>query len=142
MIPIRGLIEIKDPFYRYKMAKIDYIIGKTKIHLMNLDEIYVNIGIHDNKLFPKFLEKRLSTNIVKSKYKISLSNKINIKDINNCLYEFIEYFVICPECRLPETNFLINNKKLYLSCKACGAENKIVKTDYTKKIIKIIKNNK
>lgn len=140
MIPIRGLEEIKDPFYRYKMSKIEHTIGKTKIYLTNLDDIYDEIKIHDNTLFPKFMAKKLSTNVDQSKHKVSLSNKIDIDSIYDCLYEFIEYFVICQECRLPETTFILSNKKLYLSCRACGHEEKIIKNDHTKRIINIIKN--
>lgn len=134
MIPMKGL-------KNYKMSKIEYINGKRKIHLINLDQIYTELKIHDERLFPKFLEKKLSTNVSISKYKVSLSNKFNIKTIIDCLYEFIEYFVLCQECKSPDTSFILENKKLYICCHTCGIECKIIKNDITKKIIKMIKKN-
>lgn len=133
-IPMKGL-------KNYKMSKIEYINGKRKIHLINLDQIYMELKIHDDRLFPKFLEKKLSTNVSISKYKVSLSNKISIKTIIDCFYEFVEYFVLCQECKSPDTSFILENKKLYICCHTCGIESKIIKNDITKKIIKMIKKN-
>eukprot|EP00274_Cyanoptyche_gloeocystis_P005754 CAMPEP_0196655898 /NCGR_PEP_ID=MMETSP1086-20130531/10238_1 /TAXON_ID=77921 /ORGANISM="Cyanoptyche gloeocystis , Strain SAG4.97" /LENGTH=429 /DNA_ID=CAMNT_0041988429 /DNA_START=247 /DNA_END=1536 /DNA_ORIENTATION=+ len=52
---------------------------------------------------------------------------------------FIEKFVLCPVCKLPEADLEIDKKEnIYLNCKACGSTNMV---DMRHKLVKFIQNN-
>ena len=43
-------------------------------------------------------------------------------DLQTNLFKYIEAFVLCPECRLPETIYSIKNEIIHAKCAACGAK--------------------
>ena len=51
-------------------------------------------------------------------------------DLVKILNKFIEEYVLCPQCRLPETMLVVKHKKdLLHRCAACGAECQIDAND-------------
>ena len=42
--------------------------------------------------------------------------------LQNLIHRYIELFVLCPNCRLPETEYKIKNDCIYHRCAACGAK--------------------
>lgn len=117
-----------DDFYRYKRSgvTVKYINkngGTTVIN--NLDTISNELHIDINQLV-KFIQKRLGISKIQN---CSITGKIDIKILENCVDEFTAEFVLCenPKCRLPERN---NDTGL---CNACGYQqkkhNKLVETE-------------
>lgn len=142
MEPIRGLTEINDPFYRYKMEKIKFSREKTKTCISNLEEIAKYLGIPNVEIILSFLKKRLSISIVNNKNRLIITNKVNTKNIQDALYEFIEIFVLCQneKCKKPELIYNIHKDKLQCQCKACGHLAYIIDTNLTSPTIKTFMN--
>ena len=44
------------------------------------------------------------------------------QDLQTNLFKYIEAFVLCPQCRLPETVYSIKSEIIYQKCSACGAK--------------------
>jgi translation initiation factor 5 len=42
--------------------------------------------------------------------------------LQELIHRYIEKFVLCPNCRLPESEYKIKNGTIYHRCKACGAK--------------------
>jgi len=146
MINVRGLDDKNDsdPCFRYKMQALKLEKQKTKDVILNINDIGDNLS-RDPKMLVEFLKKKFGTQM---KYSATL-NKIEIKgisqiDLQKAIYEFIEYFVLCPTCRNPETILRKKKENLYISCKACSHDeqikmtNKIV-SNTSDNIIKLIK---
>ncbi len=126
MEPIRGKTEINDPFYRYKMTKLSFKKEKTKTLILNLDKIATEIKV-DFKFMISFLKNKLATaikldNTDTNHIKVIISNQVDINLVQTSLYEFIEIYVLCPKCKLPE---VIMEDKLYLNCDACSTRSLI-----------------
>lgn len=124
MEPIRGKNEIDDPFYRYKMTKIGFKKEKTKTVVLNLDKIASELKV-DFKFMINFMKSKLSIaikidNSDTNHVKVIISNHVDTNQIQNSLYEFIEMYVLCPKCRLPETVMEEKNKQTILNCNACS----------------------
>jgi translation initiation factor 5 len=73
--------------------------------------------------------------------KWTLNGRYTQDTIQNYIYEFIEYFVLCKHCRIPETVFHLESKKdnAKIKCSACSKQSDIIYNSHTEKVIKLIK---
>lgn len=123
-INIQGIKDIDDSLYRYKMMKPVVTKLKTKTELSNLDAVCKDLNRTPHMLI-EFLKKKFGTNFVQKDNKYTTTKVLSYEEIMNTIREFIEYFVLCPNCKLPETECIID-KKLNISCKCCSFSNDIV----------------
>lgn len=139
MEPIRGKTEIIDPFYRYKMEKIIFRAEKTKTSIMNLDKIAADLKVPGAECIILFFKKRLAMQMTHGNQGLIISRHVDFKIIHDALYEFIDYFVLCKNCGLPELSYAIRNKQFIADCASCGTSNEIKKNQYTEPVIKFMK---
>jgi translation initiation factor 5 len=45
--------------------------------------------------------------------------------LQDLMHRYIEKFVLCPNCRLPESEYKIKNDCIFHRCKACGAKDMV-----------------
>lgn len=123
MINIRGIKSNidNDMFYRYKMHCPKLIEHKNTKIFDNLNEICKDLN-RDKKIILKFLKNKLNVNIIDKNDKILLPKTISTDQILNNIYEYIEKYVLCPNCKLPETILQENQ----IQCKCCSYSGKIV----------------
>ena len=139
---IRGLEEIDDPSYRYKMPKMTFQKERTKTRITNLDKIADTLKVPQS-LIVSFIKKRLSINITSKKDGIIVSNDVDISAVQNALYEFIEHFVICKSCKFPELQyFQYSKKEIATMCDSCGHSTLLTSNDNTKSGIKSMASSK
>ena len=120
-----------DSSYRYKMQPVKSTInGKGNgifTMLMNLDEIS-NALNHPPILLLKFLS--LSFGSISNEEKIFITGGYTDTQIQETLQIYINRFVICPACSIPETipQLKKESKKnilLELKCSACGKTSEV-----------------
>merc|ERR1712157_647575 len=46
----------------------------------------------------------------------------NDKVLQDLIHKYVETFVLCPNCNLPETEYKIKSGLIYHKCAACGAK--------------------
>lgn len=139
MEPIRGKTEIIDPFYRYKMEKMVFRIERTKTSIMNLDKIALSLKIPDPECIIIFFKKRLAMQMAQGNQGLIISRHVDSKIMQDALYEFIDYFVLCKSCSLPELTYATRNKHFIADCASCGTTNEIKINQYTEPVIKHMK---
>lgn len=108
-----------DPFYRYKMTQVHINVQKTKTNFTNFDAIIKEIG-RDQKQLTSFLNKYFATSWIYKDNCLSTTKIISKSDLQTSILEFIKQFVLCPNCKNPETVIGLNKKKKTFSCKACS----------------------
>lgn len=135
-----------DPNFRYKMIKPKYeFIGKgngCKTIITNLDKVCKSLGVPFSILL-KHIGAKTGSNITNQDYSITghISNKI----LDDCIFDYINIFLKCAICDLPETFPKIigkkKNKDIQFNCRACGEHYQIKNpsTCQTKTINNIIK---
>ena len=122
--------DIEDPFYRYKMPILQIKIeGKgngIKTIIPNLTAIADALGRHPDYIlkFFGFIKGTATINDNKSNRYI-INGSHNINELNSVLDKFIELYILCKQCRNPETLLNVSKEKIYLKCKACGVTNPI-----------------
>lgn len=118
-INIEGLSDVMDPFYRYTMTKMNIIRHKNKTVIDNIDTVCKDLE-RDPKLLVDFYKKKFSISIIYKDNVMSTSANIQYDQFHLMLREFIEQYVLCEKCKLPETDIQIKDDKIKLSCKCCS----------------------
>ncbi len=139
MEPIRGKTEIIDPFYRYKMEKMVFRVERTKTSIMNLDKIASSLKIPSAECIVIFFKKRLAMQMIQCSQGLIISRHVDLKIIQDTLYEFIDFFVLCKNCNLPELAYVVRNKQIVTDCASCGTTNEIKKNQYSEPVMKYMK---
>jgi translation initiation factor 2 beta subunit (eIF-2beta)/eIF-5 len=116
--------KINDNFYRYKMDKIITTQtgrgGNCHTILDNLDKIAGQINT-STELLLQYIAMNLGCN---NKEPNTLKGHYNIDKIQEVIYLFINFAVLCQKCTIPELvpNVIRDGKKLsiIMKCSACG----------------------
>ncbi len=70
----------------------------------------------------KYLAKETATNaIIDETGRLVLNGRFSNRQINDLIKSYINQFVICPECKRPDTNITEKQGIKMLHCEACGA---------------------
>jgi translation initiation factor 5 len=128
MINIAGLTPVDDPSYRYKMPRIlPKVEGRgngIKTVLVNI----VDIGTALNRDAPeitKFFGFELgaqTTFSVEEDSRAVVNGSHSSQDLQQLLTKYIEMFVLCKNCKLPETHYKIKGGIINQKCLACGSK--------------------
>jgi translation initiation factor 5 len=116
-----GVANKDDDHYRYKrpklVVKIESSGNGVKTKIVNIDEVSVSL-YRQSDVLVKYFSYSLGTIAEKND---TLKGHHTYEILNNLLETFIEKYVQCVLCKIPETDFLFDSKKkLKSKCKACG----------------------
>lgn len=127
MLNIAGYKSIDDPEYRYKMPRL---VGKIEGRGNGIKTVVVNcsdIALSLHRM-PAEVTKFFGCELgAQSKYdpeseRSVVNGAFDNNTMQQHLSKYIENFVLCPACRLPETKYKFRNQCIYHRCLACGAE--------------------
>ncbi|CAD6505313.1 BgTH12-00805 [Blumeria graminis f. sp. triticale] len=117
--------DIKDPFYRYKMERLQSKIeGKgngIKTVIVNLSSVASSLarpGAYVIKYFGFELGAQTNSNPADDRWIINGAHEAS--KLQDYLDGFINKFVLCKKCKNPETDVIIKDGHIVLDCKACG----------------------
>ncbi|WP_423743246.1 translation initiation factor IF-2 subunit beta (plasmid) [Haladaptatus sp. SPP-AMP-3] len=98
--------------------------------LTNLDDIADALS-RDGEHVHSALQRELGTSGKYEEGQARYSGSFTESDFNTALDEYVEEFVICSECGLPDTRLVRENRNLMLRCDACGAFRPVTKRSTT-----------
>ena len=75
--------------------------------------------------FLKYLLKELATSGEVTKSALILGTKVPASRINDKVQEYLKDFVICPECKRPDTKLEKEDNVTFMKCSACGAKHAV-----------------
>ncbi len=106
---------------RFEIPKVDSMIEGTKTLVFNFPQICSLIS-RDCQHVSKFLSKELATQIIVEKERTIFNRKLSATQINEKIEEYVNEFVICPQCKKPDTELIKDREFIFLHCLACGAK--------------------
>ena len=109
---------------RFEMPKVEGHFEGKKTILTNFSQITAHIR-RQGEHFQKFLLKGLATSGQKEGDRLVLNTKIPSKKINQKIQEYVDEFVLCKECKKPDTEIIKEGRLSFLHCLACGAKHPI-----------------
>ena len=126
-----------DPFYRYQMPVLSSeILTKHQTLIHNLPEVAHALNrepIEILKFFSIETSSRFHHSILSchsSNHRYILSGRYSSTQLQQLLSEYLELYVICPHCSLPDTFYKIkragnkSNGKVSLVCQVCGLKSR------------------
>lgn len=117
--------DVTDPFYRYKMERLQSKIeGKgngIKTVIVNLSNVADQLARPPSHLIKYFgFELGAQTNIDPKDDRWIINGAHEASKLQDYLDGFILKFVLCKNCKNPETVVNIKDTDILLDCKACG----------------------
>ena len=75
--------------------------------------------------FQKFLLKELAVSGQKDSDRLILNRKVASAKINEKIEAYVKEFVLCKECKKPDTEIIREGRINFLHCLACGAKHPV-----------------
>ena len=122
-INIAGTTPVDDPSYRYKMPRI---VAKVEGRGNGIKTVLVNVvdlGQSLNREAPeitKFFGCELGSQTTFSADRAVVNGAHTAQSLQEHLCKYIENFVLCAQCKLPETHYKIKGGLISQKCLACG----------------------
>lgn len=99
------------------------VSGKNTI-ISNISEIssYLRRPVEH---LAKFLQKELATSGKIDNERLILNTKLNSEKVNDRIKMYSKEFVICNECKKPDTEIISKKSVKFKHCLACGAKSPV-----------------
>ena len=118
--PIKGGSE------RFEIPTIEGHLEGTKTIITNLPQVSSYLRRDINHIL-KYLLKELATSGAIKQNRVILQRKIPPKKINEKIQQYSKDFVICKECKKPDTELVKERDIPMIHCLACGAKHSAIK---------------
>ena len=105
---------------RWTMPKPDIMIEGSQTILRNFSEIVDSMDRDANHVF-QYLLNELGTSGSREQFRIMLKGKVPPKRIKEKIVSYVKAFILCGECKAPDTRFVREDRTTLLKCQACGA---------------------
>ncbi len=109
---------------RFEIPKVTGRIEGNKTIINNFLQIVSAFHRDQNHLL-KYLQRELATSAWISGQRLFLGRKISPDLINKKIETYANEFVLCKECKKPDTKLITEGDALFVRCSACGSKNKI-----------------
>ena len=76
-------------------------------------------------MLAKFLQKELAVHVVLEKDSLTIKTQLNSAKVNDKIAMYVKEFVICTECKKPDTEVISEKGIKFKHCLACGAKSPI-----------------
>jgi len=109
---------------RFEMPKVEGRFEGKKTVITNFFTVASKLR-RDSEHLQKYLSKELAAAGVVDGERLILNKKVPSAKINPKIEQYAKEFVICRECKKPDTELIKEGRFTYLHCLACGAKHAI-----------------
>jgi translation initiation factor 5 len=125
IVNIAGTTPVDDPEYRYKMpvvyGKIEGRGNGIKTVIPNIADVALSLHRPPGEVNKFFgCELGAQTTYSAETDRAVVNGAHTDATLQTLIHRYIEVFVLCPQCGLPETDYKIKNDCIYHKCAACG----------------------
>lgn len=109
---------------RFEIPKVKGHVEGSKTIITNFLQICDLFGREPTQ-FLKYLQRELATAASIDGQRMILGRKLSSSFVNQKIEQFANDFVICKECKKPDTKMIKEDRIYALKCMACGAKHPI-----------------
>jgi len=105
---------------RFEIPKVESFIEGKKTIVKGFGNLLKDMR-RDKKHFLKFLTKETALPITEGPNQATIGGRINSFQLNKLVERYFNEYVLCPECKRPDTKILSQDGAKLMKCEACGA---------------------
>ena len=110
---------------RFEIPKVKGHIQGNKTIISNFKEIASVLRREPEHLL-KFVSKELAApGEIKKTGALMIGRKVSAASVNEKIQKYAKEFVICSECKKPDTQLTKEDKVMFIKCLACGARHPV-----------------
>ena len=109
---------------RFEIPKVEGHFEGKKTIITNFSQI-VSAFRRKSEHLQKFLLKEMAASGQREGDRLILNIKVPSAKINQKIEEYAQEFVICKECKKPDTEVIREDRITFIKCLACGAKHSI-----------------
>ena len=120
----QNLPKVEETTERLEIPEPEIIIQGRQTIIKNFSQICEAMRRDPNHLL-KFLTKELATPAGFDGTRATFQSKIARRMIENKMESYIREYLVCKECKRPDTKLVRENRIVFLKCEACGAKSPV-----------------
>ncbi len=109
---------------RFEIPKASVQKEGSRTIIKNFSSIAKTINRSEEHLY-KYLVRALGTAGVVESGRLILQGKFTEKEVQREIEDYVKMFVLCKECGSPDTEFVREERILFIKCLACGAKHSV-----------------
>ncbi len=111
---------------RFEVQEAKGFVQGNKTIITNLFQIadYIKRPIEH---LVKYLAKELGASFVIEGNRVILNRKLKMEKVNEKIQEYVKEYVICKQCKKPDTELIKQERFIFLHCMACGSRYSVPK---------------
>lgn len=118
------LPQTKTSAERFEIPSVKGHVEGNKTIVTNFNQICDLFG-REPQQFLKYLQRELATPAAIDGQRLVLGRRLSSNFVNQKVEQFAQDFVICKECKKPDTKMVKEDRIYSLKCMACGAKHPI-----------------
>jgi len=111
---------------RFEIPPVESLLQGNRTIIKNFDAIANKIRRNPRHL-AKYLSKELAAPGSIDGTRLILNAKLNEKSINERIKDYVNAYVICKQCKRPDTKLIEEDRLPVMLCEACGARSSVGK---------------
>jgi translation initiation factor 2 subunit 2 len=121
----QGLPEILKEESRFQIPELESVIQGRITVVQNFGEV-AKVLNRSVDLLSKYFLGEMGTGGEYDASRLVLKGQFRTPQLQEKLESFIQSYVMCPECKRPDTAIIQEKRMSFLKCEACGARHSIV----------------
>lgn len=109
---------------RFVIPKVKITPAGAKTYIENFYDIAKDLR-RDPRHLLKFLLKELATKGEFEGKRLLVIGRFSEDHINKKIESYVKNYVLCPECKKPDTKIIKEGDFYFLKCEACGAKHSL-----------------
>ncbi len=109
---------------RFEIPKVGVQKEGSRTIVKNFGVIAKTINRSEEHLY-KYLVRSLGTAGVVESGRLILQGKFTDREIQKEIDDYVKTYVLCKECGAPDTEFVREERVLFVKCLACGAKHSV-----------------
>lgn len=105
---------------RWTMPEPEILLEGNQTILRNFSSIVDSMDRDPNHVY-QFLINELGTSGTQENARILLKGRVPPKRIKEKIVAYVKNYILCGQCRAPDTRFIKEDRTTLLKCQACGA---------------------
>ncbi len=109
---------------RFEIPKVEGMIEGSKTIITNFSQLCSMLRRKPEHV-SKFLSRELAAQSSIEGDRLVLNRKLLSSQINDKVQAYVNEFVLCPECKKPDTELIREKGFMFIHCLACGAKKSV-----------------